>query len=522
MTRNTGSTYDVAIIGGGAAGLSAALTLGRSRRSVVLIDGGAPRNAPAHGVHSFLTREGIAPSELVAIGRAQLAPFDVTLVDSSVVASTGEIDDFRLELADASTVSARRVLVASGLVDELPAIDGLAERWGRDVIHCPFCHGWEVRDQVVGVLGLSPLSVHQALLFAQLSDQVVFFTHRHPVSEEQAEQLSVWGVEIVEGEVTGVEVIDDRITGVRLGDGRIGACAALAVTTRMSPRLTGLEGLGLAAVAHPSGAAEHLPVEAMGQTTTPGVFAAGNVADPMAQVVVAAGQGLMAGAAIHGGLMMADTARAIEARQHDRMWSAEFWDERYASAERVWSGRPNQRLVEQAAGLTPGRALEVGCGEGADAIWLAQQGWRVTGVDVSQVALDKASAHAETLGVAEATDWHQTDVLTWSPEPVFDLVSAQFMHVPSTVRDTLFTRLAAGVRPGGSFLVVGHDFSDTATTIRRPHHHDLYFTAADIAALLAPGDWRIVCAESQQRETTGPEGEPVTIADAVLHAVRLR
>ncbi len=521
MTQNATPTYDVAIIGGGAAGLSAALTLGRSRRSVVLIDAGGPRNAPAHAVHSFLTREGIAPEELISIGRDQLAPFDVTLLDATVVAASGELDAFSFQLGDGTCVGARRVLLATGLSDQLPTIDGLAERWGRDVVHCPFCHGWEIRDQVIGVLGLSPMSVHQALLFAQLSDRVIFFAHQHEVNAEQRAQLSVWGIEIVEGEVGGVEVSDDQLTGVRRRDGAVVACTALAVATRWTARLTGLDGLGLVAVDHPSGAGTHLPVEPMGKTCVPGVYAAGNVADPMAQVVVAAGQGLTAAAAIHGDLMMTDTARAVEARQHDRMWSAEFWDERYASAERIWSGRPNQRLVEQASDLVPGRALEIGCGEGADAIWLAQQGWRVTGVDVSRVALDKAATHATEVGVADAVDWQQVDVLAWTPDPVYDLVSAQFMHVPGKVRDELFTRLAAAVRPGGSFLVVGHDFSDTATTIRRPHHYDLYFAADDIAGLLDPEHWRIAYAGSQPREMTGPDGDQVTISDAVLHALRL-
>ena len=173
--------YDVVIIGGGAAGLSGAVALARSRRSVLVVDAGRPRNAPADGVHNYLGREGTPPGELLAIGRAEVAGYGGEVVPGVVTGARREDDgDFRVTLDDGREVSARRLLVATGLVDELPDLPGVAERWGRDVLHCPYCHGWEVRDQAIGILATGPTAVHQALLFRQLSDDVTFFRHTGP------------------------------------------------------------------------------------------------------------------------------------------------------------------------------------------------------------------------------------------------------------------------------------------------------------------------------------------------------
>jgi SAM-dependent methyltransferase len=207
------------------------------------------------------------------------------------------------------------------------------------------------------------------------------------------------------------------------------------------------------------------------------------------------------------------------------MYTQEFWDARYRSADMVWSGNPNLRLAEQVADLVPGTALDVGSGEGADAIWLASRGWRVTGIDVSTVALDRAAGRAASAGaeVADRITWQQADILSWDPAPLqFDLVSAQFMHLPRLWLESLHRRLAAAVRPGGMLLIVGHHPSDLHTSAGRPDHPDLFFTAEQVAATLAPDDWRVILAAAPERQAPDPDGRPVTIRDAVLHAIRRR
>src|SRR5918995_2490654 len=159
--------YDVVVVGGGAAGLSGALMLARSRRSVVVVDAGAPRNAPAAGVHGLLAREGMPPGELFERGRAEVRSYGGSVVEGEVVSAERDGDGFTVGLADRRTVRARRLLVTTGLVDELPDVPGLRERWGRDVLHCPYCHGWEARDQAIGVLACGPIAGHPALLFRQ-------------------------------------------------------------------------------------------------------------------------------------------------------------------------------------------------------------------------------------------------------------------------------------------------------------------------------------------------------------------
>src|ERR671910_992955 len=226
--------YDVVVVGGGAAGLSGALTLARARRSVVVIDAGAPRNAPAAGVHGFLSGDGIGPAELLERGRAEVDSYGGQVVPAEVGAVARDDNGFTVTLTDGRRVRTRRLLVASGLVDELPAVPGLRARWGRDVVHCPYCHGWEVRDQAIGVLASGPLAVHQALLFRQWSADVTFFSHTMPPpTDEQAEQLAARGIGVVDGEVASLEVVEDRLAGVRLGDGRVVGREALAVSPRM-------------------------------------------------------------------------------------------------------------------------------------------------------------------------------------------------------------------------------------------------------------------------------------------------
>lgn len=207
------------------------------------------------------------------------------------------------------------------------------------------------------------------------------------------------------------------------------------------------------------------------------------------------------------------------------MFTASFWDERYGAVGRLWSGNANPQLVAQAAELTPGTALDVGCGEGADAIWLAGRGWTVTAVDVSQVALDRGAQHARDQGgaaLAARITWQQVDAFDWSPPPsAYDLVSAQFMYLPDRAQlDALFGRLAAGVRPSGHLLVVGHHPTDAFTGLRHSILQVTGFTGEDVAGLLDPAQWELVFVGAPTREQLGPDGTSVTVADAVCHARR--
>lgn len=308
--------FDVIVVGGGAAGLSGALTLARARRSVAVVDAGEPRNAPAEGVHNFLTRDGMKPAALVAEGRAEVTRYGGTVVSGVARGARRTEGGFEVELDGGRRLAARRLLVASGLVDELPDVAGLRERWGHDVVHCPYCHGWEVRDRAIGLLGGGPMAADKALLFRQWSPDVVLFTHTGPpLTDEQAERLAARGIRVVEGVVVAVEVAGDRIAGLRLADGTVVAREVVAVSPRMVASSPVLDDLGLKPLEHPMGAGTAYPAGPGGQTEVPGVWVAGNVTDLMAQVVGAAAAGTMAGAAINVDLVAEDADRAVAARR---------------------------------------------------------------------------------------------------------------------------------------------------------------------------------------------------------------
>lgn len=201
-------------------------------------------------------------------------------------------------------------------------------------------------------------------------------------------------------------------------------------------------------------------------------------------------------------------------------YTARFWDERYSSSTQIWSGNPNPQLVLEVADLTPGTALDAGCGEGADTLWLAHRGWRVTAIDISTVALDRAAARAEP-DTADRITWEQADLIGWAPDGrTYDLVSAQFVHFPPALRDPLFAGLAASVAPAGTLLIVGHHPADLLTTVHRPHEPDLFYSAEQLADSLDPDRWDILVAEARPRPATDPAGQPVTLHDTVLRARR--
>jgi SAM-dependent methyltransferase len=214
----------------------------------------------------------------------------------------------------------------------------------------------------------------------------------------------------------------------------------------------------------------------------------------------------------------------MNGHDHDALptLDAGFWNDRYRSSHRIWSGNPNPQLVREIADLPPGRALDVGCGEGADAMWLAGRGWYVVAVDISDVALARAAQHGQaTAGTASSrVEWRQADLLARPPEPQsFDLVSCQFMQLPPQSRVQLFSSLVRAVRPGGTLLVVGHHPSDMGTGVRRPPMREVFYTADDVAALL-DDDWTVVVNDARPRPATTPDGVETTVHDTVLRADR--
>lgn len=304
--------YDAIVIGGGAAGLSAAVTLGRARRTVLVIDAGEPRNAPASGVHGFLTRDGMPPRELLRLGRAEAATYGVAFLDARATAISRTDEGFAVDAEGQHR--ARRLVVATGLVDHLPDIPGLAERWGRDAIHCPYCHGWEVRDKAIGILATGPRAMHQALLFSQWSRSVTVFAHSAPeFSAEDLEKLGARGIPVVTGTVAGVAVADDAIVGVDLDTGERHPIEVLVVGAPMTSRADVLKGLGISAAEHPMGVGTHVKAAPMGATDVDGVWVAGNVTDLMAQVVVAAAAGMAVGAQVNAHLVDEEVRDAVAA-----------------------------------------------------------------------------------------------------------------------------------------------------------------------------------------------------------------
>jgi thioredoxin reductase len=298
-------SYDVVVVGGGAAGLSAALVLGRARRRIAVVDAAAPRNAPAAHMQGFLSRDGMPPRDLLAAGRAEVSGYGVELLDDRVDAIDSE---FSVRLASGHVLKARRILVATGIRDELPEISGVRERWGRDLLHCPYCHGWEVRDEPIGVLGTLPGSVQHAQLVRQWSDDVAFFVHTYDLTATEQMQLEARGVQIVRGDVARLVVEDDRLSGVELEDGRVIARTAVFIRPHNVPHADGLLA-GLGCAVDDDGFAI---VDGPGQTNTVGVWAAGNVVDPRAQVITAAGAGSAAAIAINADLVDEDVRNAMK------------------------------------------------------------------------------------------------------------------------------------------------------------------------------------------------------------------
>jgi thioredoxin reductase/SAM-dependent methyltransferase len=513
---------DVAVVGGSAAGLAAALQLGRQRRSVIVVDAGEPRNAPADHLHGYLGREGLRPSELTTIGREEVRSYGGEVLGGRVTRVTrGSDDRFRVELDGGHRIVARRVLAATGLVDELPDIDGLAERWGRDVIHCPFCHGFEVRDRPVVQIVTHPMGLHATGLFRQLTARLTVVLHDHvDVDSSQVDLLRAAGVEIVQGHVRRIFTDDGgHVTAVELADDERIEADAVAVGPRFRARAEPFASLGLRTAPHPTGLGDFVETDATGATAVAGLYAAGNVTDPSQQVSQAAADGSRIGAMISFSLADDDIRAAARPSANEA-----DWDHRYRG-DQLWSGNPNGTLVNETGGLAPGRALDVGAGEGGDALWLAERGWSVTASDISARALARVAAEAERRAVHVECRHADANALDAFEAGAFDLVSAQYASIPRTPDDRAVRNLLDAVAPGGTLLVVGHDLEPMRAPVdtlahSRPFDPDAYVRVDDVAAVLARSPaWDIEVHEKRPRPA-GAVSASHHVDDVVLRARR--
>lgn len=293
--------YDVVIVGGGMAGLSTALVLGRARRRVAVIDTGSPRNAPAGHVHGYPTRDGTTPARLLELARTEVRGYGVEVLSGT---ATGISPEGAVELADSTRLRGRQVVLAAGLKDVLPPIEGIGSRWGRDVLQCPYCHGWEIADRRLAVLGTSESSLHQALLVATFSPDVVLLLD--PAIEPDAGQrgsLAAMGVEVVEGRAAGLAVRNDALSAVVLEDGRTVPCDALFCEPAASVDQALVAGLDVDS----DGCVR---TDGQGHTGKGRIWAVGNVRDPSAQVVAAAGDGYRLAVAVNAALLEEDVSLA--------------------------------------------------------------------------------------------------------------------------------------------------------------------------------------------------------------------
>jgi thioredoxin reductase len=297
---------DVVIVGGGPAGLNAALSLGRARRSVVVVDGGRPRNRTAAHMHGVLGHDGLPPLTLLEKGREEVRRYGVRILEADATGARAGDGTVEVDTTD-GTLRARRLVVATGLADELPEIPGLREQWGRGVVVCPYCDGWEHRNDVVGIVATSAESVRQAQLLRQWSDRVVYFPNvvGEPPAED-AEALRRRGIGIEPGAVAALQVVGEQVTGVDLGDRVIPVDVVFTAPT-LRPNDALLRSLGAATTADGSWVA----VDPDGRTSVPGVWAVGNVVEPRANVSYSLGLGSLIAGAINGDLVLDDIAHAL-------------------------------------------------------------------------------------------------------------------------------------------------------------------------------------------------------------------
>lgn len=502
-------TVEVVVVGAGFAGLAAAQVLGRAQRDVLVLGSGPTRNAESAHAHNVLTRDGTAPSELLRLGRAEVAALPtVALAESHVVAvEVHDAEGLRVRTGDGDgeELGAELVLLATGARDTLPAVPGLAGLWGRRAHSCPFCDGAGYAGRRLLVLADQVKGPHLGALLAGWTGQV------RVVDPAAVEQLDEHG-----GDVTA-----------RLLDGEVVTADGVFVGVTPVPRLDCVSGLPLAR------RGPYLAVDGDGRTTHPRLRAAGDCAwragdsMPGGQVVAAMAAGSRAAFRIvfdRLGVAPPDPPPIETPRTapdpDDERTTAQFWDDRYGQAERVWSGKPNQRLVDDVGGLTPGTALDLGCGEGADAVWLAEQGWQVVATDVSATALERGARAAAERGVDARIDWQRHDLATSFPEGAFDLVVAAYLLSPVALpRGAILRSAAAAVRRGGQLVILGHRGLPPWAEPNPAVHFATF--EEELATLdLAPLAWAVEVAEEYERLVTAPDGATGTRVDTLLRIRR--
>lgn len=300
--------FEAIVIGGGSAGLAAGVALARSRRSVLIIDEGKPRSAPASHAHNVLGQEGTNPLDLLDRGRNEALSYGARFISSTVSRLTGSLESGFMVTLPEQSFSAERIVLATGLRDDLPVIPGLQQAWGESAIHCAYCHGWEVRDQEIVVLGCGPMSTHQAVMFQQLSPKITFLNHEPAALDEDGRAtLSALGIPVIEGSAQSLDFNElGALSSVTLASGATLSAEAVIVASRMNAQADLFLQLGGSLSENPMGT--YIEVDQMGATGIPGIYAAGNISSVGAMVMAAAAAGTMAGAAINADLLNSSLA----------------------------------------------------------------------------------------------------------------------------------------------------------------------------------------------------------------------
>jgi len=294
---------DVIIVGGSFAGLTAAMQLGRARRKVTLLDSGLPRNRFAAHAHGVLGHDGKAPGEILAAGRAELAAYpSVRIIKTKAVAASGAIDDFSITSDDGETLRARRLVLTYGITDQFPDLPGFAESWGKSVLHCPYCHGFEVGDQRLGLLYVAPFSLHMASLLLDWSSDLTLFADGKDIPAEDRDRLAARGVTIIDPKVTALQNTAGQLSAIAVADGSSVGLDALFAHPRNAPSANLHAQLGVEMVETPLGLATKLLERQL--TSVPGIYAGGDLASGMQSVPLALSSGSMAGVAAHQSMLV--------------------------------------------------------------------------------------------------------------------------------------------------------------------------------------------------------------------------